>query len=87
MPLPLVYVIAVSKRNNKLVLGVFNTMVDADNWIKEAFPDSSNAVPQFHDGVNSLFACSFGIRAPLCKTYSLFLCSLNRSCALLQDTV
>ena len=50
MVLPLVYVIAVSKRNNKLVLGVFNTMVDADNWIKEAFPDSSNAVPQFHDG-------------------------------------
>ena len=50
LELPLVYVIAVSKRNNKLVLGGFSTVVEADAWIKESFPEPANAVPQFHDG-------------------------------------
>jgi len=45
-----VYVIAVSKRNNKLVLGVFETMSEAEEWVKATFPDESNVVPTFHDG-------------------------------------
>lgn len=50
LELPLVYVIAVSKRNNKLVLGVFNNMPEADGWILKSFPSPANAVPLFHDG-------------------------------------
>jgi hypothetical protein len=47
---PLVYVIAVSKRNNKLVLGVFNTLPEADDWVNANFKDVYSGVPIFHDG-------------------------------------
>lgn len=48
--LPLAYVIAVSKRNNKLVLGVFNVVAEAEEWVKATFSDKTHAVPSFHDG-------------------------------------
>jgi hypothetical protein len=49
----LVYVIAISKRNNKLVLGVFNTMPEAQEWVKVSFSNLDCAVPLFHDGALS----------------------------------
>lgn len=47
---PLVYVYAQSARWDTLVLGVFRTMYEAEEWATANFPDRKNIVPVFHDG-------------------------------------
>tara|TARA_R110000868_G_scaffold330477_1_gene591442 strand:- start:525 stop:1109 length:585 start_codon:yes stop_codon:yes gene_type:complete len=47
---PLVYVYAQSARWDTLVLGIFRTMYEAEEWATSVFPDRKNVVPVFHDG-------------------------------------
>lgn len=44
---PLVYVLAVSRRNDKLLMGLFYTFTEAEEWIKENIPGSSDFIPRF----------------------------------------
>lgn len=49
-PEALVYVYAQSVRGNTLVLGIFNTLHDAEDWINASFPNRDDITPVFHDG-------------------------------------
>jgi hypothetical protein len=46
---PLFYVIAESKRKEKIVLGVFDTINDGKDWITAHFPSKDMIVPVFAD--------------------------------------
>lgn len=49
-PTPYVYVLAISSKRGKIVMGLFNTMMDAEDWCRLNFPDKSCIVPVFEDG-------------------------------------
>ena len=46
----LVYVTAMSARRDREVLGVFESMEEANAWADSLYPDRSNIIPQRHNG-------------------------------------
>lgn len=46
-PVPRFFVIAESKRKEKIVLGVFENIEEGKDWIKANFPDKKKIIPMF----------------------------------------
>lgn len=45
---PLLYVLAVSNRNDKYVMAIFTSRPEADEWIKDNIDNTENLIPTFH---------------------------------------
>lgn len=62
-PKPLYFVIAVSKRKEKLVLGIFDSIPVGKEWVALHFPNSDRIVPVFHDnGLTKAYHAEFGFK-------------------------
>lgn len=61
--LPLYFVIAESKRKERLVLGVFETIPEGKEWVESVFPDKDRVIPVFHNNKRTkAYHAEFGLK-------------------------
>lgn len=47
---PLVYVYAETMNKDRVILGIFKTLAEANEWCSKTYPSKDNIIPVYHDG-------------------------------------
>lgn len=60
---PLVYVLAISKRNDKLLMGLFENLRSAEVWVRDNINNSQDLVPRFCDNeLTKAYHSKYGLK-------------------------